>query len=93
METQPIVDLKGITKTYHLGETKVEALKGVSLAIQPGEFVALQGPSGSGKSTLLNICGLLDRADAGSYLFEGKPFGGEGHQTILRRKHIGFVFR
>ncbi len=93
MAAQPIVDLKGITKTYHLGETKVEALKGITLAVDPGEFLALQGPSGSGKSTLLNICGLLDSPDAGSYLFEGQPFGGEGHQTMLRRKHIGFVFQ
>jgi putative ABC transport system ATP-binding protein len=93
MGAQPIVQLKDISKTYHLGEISVQALKNVSLEVNAGEFVALQGPSGSGKSTMLNICGLLDAPDGGEYFFDGKTYGDDSEATMVRRKRIGFVFQ
>ncbi|MBI5814510.1 MAG: ABC transporter ATP-binding protein [Nitrospinae bacterium] len=93
MPAGPVIELRDIRKTYMMGETKVEALKGVSISLQAGEFTALLGPSGSGKSTLLNICGLLDTPDSGEYLFNGGNGGGEKHLTTLRRKSIGFIFQ
>ncbi len=87
--------LNRITKTYHLGETRVEALKGINLAIPYGEFAAIGGPSGSGKSTLLNICGLIDTADGGSYTLEGRKVSDlSAHElTRVRRERLGFIFQ
>jgi putative ABC transport system ATP-binding protein len=67
----PILEAHDLTKRFELGESSVEALKGVSLAVQPGEFVALMGPSGSGKSTLLQLLGGLDQPTTGAVVFEG----------------------
>jgi ABC-type lipoprotein export system ATPase subunit len=91
----PLIQLAGIGKIYDLGEVKVEALRGVSLGIEAGEYVALVGPSGSGKSTLMNILGCLDRPTAGSYLLAGEE---TAHLTPDQRAHvrnrrIGFVFQ
>src|SRR6185437_6974676 len=66
-----VIDLRDITRTYHVGDIDVHALRGVSFAIRPGEFVAIVGSSGSGKSTLMSILGCLDRPTSGEYFFEG----------------------
>ena len=90
-----VLTLRGVHKTYRLGEHVVPALRGVDLAVQPGEMLALTGPSGSGKSTILNIAGLIDQADAGTIHLEGRDVGGldETAATLLRRSAIGFVFQ
>jgi putative ABC transport system ATP-binding protein len=91
----PLIQLTGIRKVYDLGEVKVEALKGASLAIEPGEYVALVGPSGSGKSTLMNILGCLDRPTAGSYLLAGEEIAdlSSDERATVRNRRIGFVFQ
>jgi putative ABC transport system ATP-binding protein len=92
---EPLLRLRNVEKSYHLGTTRVPALRGVSLDVGAGEFVALVGPSGSGKSTLLAVCGLLDRPDAGSYLVDGRDTAGlsERERAHLRRDGLGFVFQ
>ncbi|MDP2809311.1 MAG: ABC transporter ATP-binding protein [Rhodocyclaceae bacterium] len=89
------VRLTGLRKSYRVGETSVEALKGVSLEVLSGEMVALTGPSGSGKSTLLNLCGLIDTPDAGSRELDGAVIDGldEIGLTLLRREKVGFIFQ
>jgi putative ABC transport system ATP-binding protein len=89
------MSLRGIERSFTLGGNAIRALRGVDFALVRGETVAVTGPSGSGKSTLLNICGLLDRADAGALLFDGQPLGeaDEARKTALRRRAIGFVFQ
>ncbi|MEY4100463.1 MAG: hypothetical protein RL300_1634, partial [Pseudomonadota bacterium] len=71
MSTRPLIELKDVTKTYGQGATALQALKGVDLAIEPGDFVAIMGPSGSGKSTAMNMLGCLDTPTSGEYLFNG----------------------
>ena len=90
----PIIALSGIEKTYLSGDNSVYALRGVSLEIFSGDFVAIIGSSGSGKSTLMNVLGLLDTQDSGSYIFEGKETLDMSEDGIseLRGKRIGFVF-
>ena len=91
----PLIQLDNITKTYFLGEIDVPVLKGITLNIESGEYVALMGASGSGKSTLMNILGCLDRPTNGDYLFEGEELGrasGDRRAEIRNRK-IGFVFQ
>lgn len=85
----------GITKVYDMGEVKVHALRGVDMALNPGELVVLLGPSGSGKSTLLNILGGLDTATAGKVFYFGKELTRATDQelTEYRRYHVGFVFQ
>jgi putative ABC transport system ATP-binding protein len=90
-----VLALEGVHKSYGSGAAQVRALRGIDLAVAPGELLALKGPSGSGKSTLLNICGLLTGPDAGRVHFDGTDATGLSMraQTLLRREKIGFVFQ
>jgi putative ABC transport system ATP-binding protein len=91
----PLIDLRGIDKTYSTEEVEVRAVRGVDLSIARGEFVAVMGSSGSGKSTLMNILGCLDRPTAGDYLLNGEPVSkmNRSELSILRNAKIGFVFQ
>lgn len=91
----PLISLRGIKKSHKLGEIEVQALSGVDLDIESGEFALLMGPSGSGKSTLLSILGCLDAPSAGTYEFDGKQVGGGDHNqwAALRAGQLGFVFQ
>ncbi len=91
----PLIELRGISKTYDLGEVQVEALKATDLDISRGEFVALLGPSGSGKSTLMNTLGCLDRPTTGSYRLDGRELANlsRDERAVIRNQRIGFVFQ
>jgi putative ABC transport system ATP-binding protein len=91
----PILEARNLTKRYRLGAMTVDALRGVSLAVVAGEFVALMGPSGSGKSTLLQLLGGLDRPTSGEVELEGKSISrlSDDEATRLRRDRTGFVFQ
>jgi putative ABC transport system ATP-binding protein len=91
----PVIHLENFSKTYHTGEVDVQAVRSVSLAIQPGEFVAIMGASGSGKSTLMNAIGCLDRPTSGRYELDGVDTGELSRDDLadLRNKKIGFVFQ
>ncbi len=90
-----ILTTKDLSKTYGTGETKVEALKSVSLSVCKGEFVAIVGPSGSGKSTLLNLLGALDFPTSGKVFLDGRNIFSmkEKELAVFRRRHIGFIFQ
>ena len=90
-----LIELHDIRKTYSLGEIDVPVLKGITLSIEKGEYVALMGASGSGKSTLMNILGCLDRPTSGDYLFDGREVGrlSGDERAKLRNRYIGFVFQ
>ena len=91
----PTIRLENIHKTYDLGEVQVHALRGITLEIYPGEFVAVMGSSGSGKSTLMNILGCLDRPTKGRYFLDGKDVSGLSKNELakIRSHKIGFVFQ
>ena len=91
----PLIELQDVCKVYRLEEVTVEALGGVSLAIDAGEYVALMGPSGSGKSTLMNTLGCLDRPTSGSYLLQGEEVVEMSldARARLRNRNMGFVFQ
>jgi lipoprotein-releasing system ATP-binding protein len=89
------LSLRGIKRTFVQGDRRLEVLRGISLDLNPGEIVALVGQSGSGKSTLLHIAGLLERADEGEVIVDGKPAGtaNDRERTVLRRQFLGFVYQ
>lgn len=91
----PIVRFDNVTKTYRKGQLEVQALRGFSLQVQPGEFVAIWGPSGSGKTTALNLVGALDTPTTGTVHLEGRDLGSLSRRELshLRRDRIGFVFQ
>ena len=90
-----LIELSGIERVFHLGDSAVHALHQLDLAIDAGEYVAVMGPSGSGKSTLLNLLGLLDHPNAGSYQLEGRDVTtlSPEEQARVRSERIGFVFQ
>ncbi|QIN77437.1 ATP-binding cassette domain-containing protein [Rubrobacter marinus] len=93
--SRAVIEARDLTKVYGRGENTVEALAGVSLAVEAGEWVSLIGPSGSGKSTLMNLLGLLDRPTGGSYNLGGREVSGlrGGELSRARRDLVGFVFQ
>jgi macrolide transport system ATP-binding/permease protein len=92
---EPVIEIEGVTRTFVLGDVKVEALRGVDLCIRAGEFVAIMGSSGSGKSTLMNILGCLDRPTSGHYFLEGVDVARlrEPDLAAIRSERLGFVFQ
>ena len=95
MTQAPVLDVRDVTKTYGLGETLVHALRGTSLTVHRGEYVAVMGSSGSGKSTLMNILGCLDIPTSGRYLLDGVDVSRltDRQLALVRNRRIGFVFQ
>ena len=91
----PLIRLRGVTKSFGVGEAQFQALKGVDMEIAAGDFVAIMGASGSGKSTTMNILGCLDVPTGGQYLFKGHDVGAlsRDQRAMLRRRYLGFVFQ
>jgi putative ABC transport system ATP-binding protein len=91
----PLIETVDLWKTYHMGTEDVHALRGVSIQIERGEYVAIMGPSGSGKSTLMNLIGCLDTPSKGSYLLNGKQVSDMNDDELarIRNEEIGFVFQ
>ncbi len=91
----PVIQAQALERVYQMGSATVRALRGVDLAIYPGEFVALMGPSGCGKSTLLHLLGCLDVATSGNYYLEGQEVGAltARQRAIVRGQRIGFIFQ
>ena len=90
-----LIELRGVTKVYGTGEAAMQALRGIDLRLNEGDFVAVMGPSGSGKSTCMNILGCLDTPSAGTYFFKGFEVGklSRNQRALLRRHYLGFVFQ
>ncbi len=95
MSAEPVIQLDGVRKTYLSGAVEFEALRGIDVRINEGEYVAVVGPSGSGKSTLMNLLGCLDTPSAGEYLLAGEDVSvmSETQLAEVRNRHIGFVFQ
>ena len=95
MTAKALIQLEGVTKTYEAGENAVQALRGIDVAIEQGEFVAIVGPSGSGKSTLMHIVGCLDSPSEGKYWLDGEDVATLSARTLarIRNQKIGFVFQ
>jgi len=95
MANDPLISLRGVTKTYGSGATAFQALKGIDLEVEAGDFAAVMGPSGSGKSTAMNILGCLDVPTTGTFLFKGVPVErlDRDQRALLRRRYLGFVFQ
>lgn len=91
----PLIDIRDAWKSYHIEEVEIPAVRGVSLAIPAGQFVAVTGASGSGKSTFMHLVGCLDQLDRGQYFFEGAPIERQSRRQLaaLRNRRIGFVFQ
>jgi len=94
-EARPVIHLEGVHKTYTMGDVEVHALRGVSLDIGAGEFVAIMGTSGSGKSTMMNIAGCLDRPTRGTYVLDGQDVSSlsKDERADIRSRKLGFVFQ
>ncbi|PWK15846.1 ABC transporter ATP-binding protein [Tumebacillus permanentifrigoris] len=92
---QPLIRIEDLRKIYHVGDQEIHALSGVSLTINPGEFVAIMGPSGSGKSTMMNVLGCLDKPTIGEYVLDGHAISQlhDDDLAIIRNRKIGFVFQ
>lgn len=90
-----MIKVSNLKKVYHTGAVAVEALKGITLSIRKGEFVAVMGPSGSGKSTFMNVLGLLDTATEGTYQLEGEEVSSlnKNQLAVIRNQRLGFVFQ
>jgi putative ABC transport system ATP-binding protein len=95
MGDRQLIELESITKTYRQADREIEVLKGISLSIDSGEFIALQGPSGSGKSTLMHILGLLDRPSKGRYLLRQQDVSALSDNALsaIRNRTVGFIFQ
>lgn len=91
----PLIELKNVTKTYHLGDEVLNALDNVTFSLQAGEFLAITGPSGSGKSTLANVIGGLDRPTSGSVVIDGSDLSHMSDRKLsdYRNRHVGFIFQ